>query len=91
MRPVTEQQKTLSSLALGGFFFIVKTLTAALLVLLAVLVVSQSAVAPVSTRLLGMYAVQYTVQTVKPYRHLFPRPYMVPEEGEEQILQEQTR
>ena len=50
MRPVTEQQKTLSSLALGGFFFIVKTLTAALLVLLAVLVVSQSAVAPVSAR-----------------------------------------
>lgn len=88
MRPVTEQQKTLSSLALGGFFFIVKTLTAALLLLLAVLVVSQSAVAPVSTRLLGVYAVQYAAQTIKPYRHLFPRPYMVPEE---EILQEETR
>ena len=85
MRPVTQQQKTLASLALGGFFFIVKTLTAALLVLAAVLVVSQSAVAPVSTRLLGVYAMQYAAQTIKPYRHLFPQPYMV------NLEEEQTR
>ena len=85
MRPVTQPQKTLVSLALGGFFFIVKTLTAALLVLAAVLVISQSAVAPVSTRLLGVYAMQYAAQTIKPYRHLFPQPYMV------NLEEEQTR
>lgn len=77
MKPVTQQQKTLSSLALNGFFFILKTLTAALLVLAAVLVVSQSAVAPVSTRLLGAYAVEYAAKTIKPYRHFFPQPYMI--------------
>ena len=80
MQPITKQQKTLSILALNGFFFICKTLTAALFILAAVLVISQSAVAPVSTRLLGMYAVEYTAKTIKPYRHLFPQPYMVPEE-----------
>ncbi len=85
MRPVTQQQQTLSSLILNGFFFIVKTLTAALLVLAAVLVVSQSAVAPVSTRLLGVYAVEYAAKTIKPYRHLFPQPYMV------NLEEEQTR
>ena len=83
MKPVTEQQKTLASLAFNGFFFIVKTLTAALLVLAAVLVVSQSAVAPVSTRLVGVYAVEYAAKIIKPYRHLFPQPYMVQIEDEE--------
>lgn len=84
MKPVTQQEKTLSGLALNGFFFIVKTLTAALLVLAAVLVVSQSAVAPVSTRLLGVYAMEYAAKTIKPYRHYFPQPYMVNLEDEEQ-------
>ncbi len=76
MRAVTEQQKTLSSLALGGFFFVVKTLTVGLLLLVGVLIVSQSSVAPVSTRLLSAYAVEYASKTIKPYRHLFPQPYM---------------
>ncbi len=87
MRPVTEQQKTLSSLTLSGFFFIIKTMTLSLLILTAVLVASQSAVAPVSTRLLGIYAIQYAVQSIKPYRHFFPRPYMVPEEEITESLQ----
>ncbi len=85
MQPVTRQQRNLASLALGGFFFVVKTFTAALLVLAAVLVVSQSAVAPVSTRLLSAYAVEYAAKTIKPYRHFFPQPYMV------NLEEEQTR
>lgn len=89
MRAVTERQKTLSVLALSGFFFIVKTLTVALFLLAAVLVVSQSAVAPVSARLLGAYAVEYAAQTIKPYRHFFPQPYMV--NLEEQTSEEQKR
>lgn len=80
MQPITKQQKTLSALVLNGFFFICKTLTVGLLLFIAVLVISQSAVTPISTRLLGMYAVEYTAKTIKPYRHLFPRPYIVPEE-----------
>ena len=84
MLPVTRQQKTISLWLLKGFFFIVKTLTVCLFFLALVLVVSQSAVAPVSSRLLGMYAVEYTIKTVKPYRHFFPQPYMV-------NLEEETR
>lgn len=83
MKPVCEQQKTLSGAALGGFFFIVKTLTAALLALTAVLVISQSAVAPVSTRLLSTYAVEYAAKTIKPYRRFFPQPYMINLEEEQ--------
>lgn len=77
MLPVTRQQKVLSLWILKGFFFIVKTVTVSLLLLTAVLIISQSAVAPVSSRLLGIYAVEYTAKTIKPYRHFFPKPYMV--------------
>lgn len=77
MRPVTQQQKMLATLALNGFFFVLKMVTGALLLLTAVLIVSQSAVAPVSTRLLSTYAVEYASKTIKPYRHFFPKPYMV--------------
>lgn len=83
MRPVTEQQKMLSSWALNSFFFMIKTLTVVLLVLAAALVVSQSAVAPVSTRLLGVYALEYATNTIKPYRRFFPQPYMVNLDEEE--------
>ncbi|MBQ7908267.1 MAG: hypothetical protein IJ311_02065 [Elusimicrobiaceae bacterium] len=84
MRPVTEQQKKLYSLTLNGFFFIVKAVTVGAVVLIGVLILSQSAVAPVSTRLLSTYALEYTTKTVKPYRHFFPKPYMV-------NLEEETR
>ncbi len=77
MQPVTRQQSVLSALVLRGFFFVVKVGTVSFLLLAAVLVLSQTTVAPVSSRLLGMYAVEYTAKTVKPYRHFFPRPYMV--------------
>ncbi|MBR3603723.1 MAG: hypothetical protein IKL48_03435 [Elusimicrobiaceae bacterium] len=77
MRAVTEQQKKLSSLALNGFFFVVKVLTIVFLVLTVTLILSQSSVAPVSSRLLSMYALEYATKTIKPYRHFFPQPYMV--------------
>lgn len=82
MKPVT-QPGSLSRLALGGFFAVVKVLTVGLLLLVGVLVASQSAVAPVSARLLGTYALEYTAKTIKPYRHLFPQPYMVNLDEEE--------
>ena len=87
MLPVTRQQKVLSLWILKGFFFTVKTATVCLLLLAAVLVISQSAVAPVSSRLLGLYAVEYATKTVKPYRHFFPKPYMV--NLEEELDEEQ--
>ena len=77
MRAVTEQQKKLSSLALNGFFFVVKVLTIGFLVLMVTLILSQSSVAPVSSRLLSTYALEYATKTIKPYRHFFPQPYMV--------------
>lgn len=82
MKPVT-QPGSLSRLALGGFFAVVKVLTVGLLLLVGVLVASQSAVAPVSARLLGTYALEYTAKTIKPYRHFFPQPYMVNLDEEE--------
>lgn len=84
MKSITEQQKTLAVTALKGFFFVLKTITVMLLVLVGVLVISQSSVAPISMRLLSTYALEYTVQKVKPYRGYFPKPYMV-------NLEEETR
>ena len=77
MNPVTQQQKRLSSLALNGFFFIIKIITVGFFVLVATLILSQSAVAPVSSHLLSTYALEYATKTIKPYRHFFPQPYMV--------------
>ena len=84
MKSITEQQKTLGATALKGFFFVLKTITVVLLILTGVLVISQSSVSPVSMRLLSTYAIEYTVQKVKPYRIYFPRPYMI-------NLEEKTR
>ncbi len=77
MKSVTQQQKKLSSLALSGFFFIIKIVTVGFFVLVLTLVISQSSVAPVSSRLLSTYALEYATKTIKPYRHYFPQPYMV--------------
>lgn len=84
MQPVTRQQSVLSALILKGFFVVVKVGMVCLLLLAAVLVLSQTAVAPVSSRLLGMYAVEYTAKAVKPCRPFFPRPYLI-------NLEEETR
>lgn len=77
MRPVTEQEQKVFSLILRKVFFLIKALTVGLAVLIAVLILSQSAVAPVSVRLLSTYALEYATKTIKPYRHFFPQPYMI--------------
>lgn len=77
MKPVTQQQKKLSGMALSGFFFILKIVTIGFFVLVLTLILSQSAVAPISSRLLSAYALEYATKTIKPYRHYFPQPYMV--------------
>ena len=84
MQPLKRQQQMLSVWLFNGFFFVVKTLILALCLLAIVLVISQSAVAPVSTRLLSTYGLEYATQIIKPYRHYFPKPYMV-------SLEEETR
>jgi hypothetical protein len=84
MKPITLQQGAWIHFATNGFLFLLKSITLALLVLAGVLIISQSSVAPVSTRLLSAYAMEYAMHKVKPYRHYFPKPYMI-------NLEEQTR
>ena len=76
MKPVS-QTKTISSMLFNGFFVLVKICVAGALILSGVMIASQNSVAPVSTRLLSTYALEYATKTIKPYRHLFPKPYMV--------------
>jgi len=76
MQPITEQEKTLAGVSVNGFFLILKSLVVIVCLCVGVLAISQSAVAPVNMRLLGMHAVEYTVKKVKPYRMYFPKPYM---------------
>ena len=75
MKPITYQQKKWLPALLNGFLYLVKISVFVLLILAGVLVASQSAVSPVSTRLVGIYALEYSVRKVKPYRPFFPRPY----------------
>lgn len=84
MRPITEQQKILAKWLLKATLLGVKIGAVVVFLLGFVLICSQSAVAPVSGRLLGIYAVEYTMKTVKPYRHFFPKPYLI-------NLEEETR
>lgn len=74
-------------LFIKAIFIFFKTVTVLLLVLVAVLVASQSAVAPVSARLLGVYALEYSAKAIKPYRHYFPQPYSV----ESKLAQEEVK
>lgn len=74
MRTLAEQS---SSIFFTVFFGFLKTTLAALLVIVAVLVAGQSRVAPLSVNMLTTYAMEYAVATFKPYRHLFPEPYLI--------------
>ena len=56
-------------------FACLKALLIALVLIVAVLFVCQSRVAPVSVRLLTTYAMEYAVTHFKPYRVYFPEPY----------------
>jgi len=75
MKPITYQQRKWLPVLLNGFLYLVKMGVVVLLILAGVLVASQSAVSPVSARLVGIYALEYSVRKVKPYRPFFPRPY----------------
>lgn len=63
--------------AFGAFFTLVKTAGIGLVLVVAVLAVGQSRVAPVSVRLLTSYAMEYAVSSFKPYRGYFPEPYVI--------------
>lgn len=74
MRTLSEQS--------AGFFFttffgFLKAVLVALFIVVAVLITGQSRVAPVSVNLLTTYAMEYAVYTFKPYRYLFPKPYLI--------------
>ena len=60
---------------LGVFFTLVKMTLVLVVLVTGTLIAAQSAVAPVSTRLLTSYAVRFAVAACKPQRHFFPRPY----------------
>jgi len=64
------------SVTFGMFFSFFKAVLAGLVVLVIVLLAGQSRVAPVSVNLLTTYAMEYAITTFKPYRHLFPEPYV---------------
>ena len=59
------------------FFASVKVALISLVLMVTVLVVGQSTVAPISVRLLTTYAMEYAVTYFKPYRGYFPEPYTV--------------
>lgn len=71
-----------ASFAFRAFFALVKTLFVLLALTVGALVAGQSSSAPVSVRLLTSYGMEYAVATFKPYRHLFPEPYLIQLETE---------
>ncbi len=59
------------------FFALVKVLFVLVVLTGGALIAGQSSVAPVSVRLLTSYGMEYAISTFKPYRHFFPRPYLI--------------
>lgn len=76
MIPTTFTEQS-ACVAIGMFFAFIKAVFVALVLLVGVLIVGQSHVAPVSVNLLTAYAVEYAVNTFKPYRGYFPEPYLI--------------
>ena len=58
------------------FFSIFKVGMILFVLVTASLIMAQSAVAPVSVRLLTTYGMEYAVERFKPIRPLFPEPYL---------------
>ncbi len=77
MYPRTSFAEQSAAVLFKAFFMLVKTLFILLALSVGALVAGQSAVAPVSLRLLTSYGMEYAVATLKPYRHLFPEPYLI--------------
>lgn len=80
MKPTFAEQS--AAAAVKMIFAFTKTLVILVALACGALVVSQTSVAPISTRLLTAYALEYAVKTFKPYRHLFPEPYLIDLEQE---------
>lgn len=59
------------------FFSLVKMLFVLVILTGGALIAGQSSVSPVSVRLLTSYGMEYAIATFKPYRHFFPRPYLI--------------
>lgn len=59
------------------FFTLLKMAVVVVALTVGVLVVGQSSVAPISMRLLMSYGMEYAAATFKPYRSLFPEPYLI--------------
>ena len=59
------------------FVSFVKTVVLLLVLGTGVLVLAQSSVAPVSVRMLTSYGLEYAAAKCEPYRHWFPKPYVV--------------
>ena len=72
-KPTLAEQS--AAIAFKTFFAVVKATLISLVLIVVVLVVGQSTVAPVSVRLLTTYAMEYAVTYFKPYRGYFPQPY----------------
>jgi hypothetical protein len=66
-----------SSFLFKAFFALTKLVLVFLFLVVGALVAGQSSVAPVSARLLTSYGMEYAVKTFKPYRHLFPEPFLI--------------
>ncbi len=75
MNPTLTEQS--AAVALRMFFAFVKAAFVALVLIVGVLVAGQSRVAPVSINLLTAYAMEFAVNTFKPYRGYFPQPYLI--------------
>lgn len=80
-RPYTFAQQS-AAFVFKSFFTLVKTAFILLALVVGALVAGQSSSAPVSVRLLTSYGMEYAVSTFKPYRHLFPEPYLIKLETE---------
>ena len=75
MNPTLAQQS--AAVALRMFFAFVKAVFVALVLVVGAFIAGQSRVAPVSIHLLTAYAMEYAVNTFKPWRGYFPEPYLI--------------
>ncbi len=81
--PVSPFAQQARSFLVQVFFSLVKAAVLLIVLGAGVLIAAQSSVAPVSVRLLTSYGIEYAAATLKPYRHLFPEPYPVKIENNE--------
>ncbi len=69
--------KQASATVLKVFFSVVKLIFVLLILVVGTLIAGQSAVSPVSVRLLTSYGMEYAVKTLKPIRVYFPEPHLI--------------